>query len=51
MADNQVGSGTGGKCPECGSYEVWVAMSKPPSYFCRKCGHQFTKAEPGEKKE
>jgi uncharacterized protein (DUF983 family) len=41
MPDKNVGSTTGGKCPQCGSYEVWVAMTKPPSYFCRKCGHQF----------
>jgi transposase-like protein len=30
-----------GKCPKCGSWDVWVSMSKPPSYVCKKCGYAF----------
>jgi len=31
-----------GKCPKCGSWDVWVSMSKPPAYVCKKCGFAFT---------
>jgi transposase-like protein len=49
MAENKSQSGTG-KCPKCGSYNVWVTMNKPPSYFCRACGHEYvvTRNEPEE---
>ena len=30
-----------GKCPKCGSTNIWVAVAKPPRFICRKCGHQF----------
>jgi hypothetical protein len=52
MAGEKSPSGTG-KCPKCGSYNVWVTMNKPPSYFCRACGHEYiiSKNEPEETKK
>ena len=42
-----------GKCPKCGSWDVWVSMNKPPSYICKKCAHQFVgaKREPKDETE
>lgn len=39
VEEGQVGKG---KCPKCGSYEVSVVISKPPSFLCKKCGYEFT---------
>jgi transposase-like protein len=40
-----------GKCPQCGSWDVWVSMNKPPSYICKKCGYQFINTKTEEARE
>lgn len=40
-----------GKCPNCGSWDVWVTLDKPPSCICKKCGYQFALIKPKPEEE
>jgi len=37
------------KCPNCGSTDLWLQVSKPPKFVCKKCGHEFAWFPPEEK--